>query len=328
VTVLVTGGAGYIGAHVVAALVPDERVVVVDDLSDGDATRLPASVPLVRLDLADPSAVEGLAAVLREHDVREIVHLAAKKQVAESVARPEWYAAQNVGGLAHVVAAARDSSVERVVFSSSAAVYGDTTTPFVDEESPTLPVNPYGRTKLAGEWLTADAAAALGLAAASLRYFNVAGAASEPLADRHGTNLVPLVFGRISAGEAPQIFGDDYDTPDGTCVRDYIHVVDLADAHVAVLRSLRSRASGSHSVYNVGTGSGASVAEMVALIAETTGLRHAPVVLPRRPGDPARVVADPTRLRTEVGWTSKLSVGDMIESAWGAWTARAAGPGS
>jgi UDP-glucose 4-epimerase len=189
----------------------------------------------------------------------------------------------------------------------------------VTEDTPCLPMSPYGETKLAGEWLVRATGRAHRLATASLRYFNVAGAASPELADTGVFNLVPMVFEKLTDGEAPQIFGADYPTPDGTCVRDYIHVVDLAEAHVAAARRLSGATPGTDLTLNIGRGEGVSVLEMVELINATTGHGTDPVVTPRRPGDPARVVASADRIATELGWTAKRDVRDMVESAWQGW---------
>src|SRR5690554_2883855 len=239
-SIMVTGGAGHTGPHAVRTLRgAGHDVVVVDDLSTGVASRI-GDVPLVELDLAAPDAYERLSATVREHAVDGVVHLAAKKQVGESVARPEYYREQNVGGLTTLLAALRDGGVDRFVFSSSAAVYGEPPSGLVGEDDQTRPINPYGETKLTGEQLMAEAGAEWGLRHVALRYFNVAGAGSEELGDPAVLNLVTIVFDMLEAGRAPRIFGDDYPTPDGTCIRDYVHVQDLAEAHVAALSYLDS----------------------------------------------------------------------------------------
>lgn len=236
-TWLITGGAGFIGSHVVKAMQDaGERVVVLDDLSTGRAERLPDGVPLEVGTVLDRDTV---ARVLRAHAVTGVVHIAGKKQVAESVERPLYYYRENVEGLRVLLDAAVEAGVGRFLFSSSAAVYGMPDVDLVTEETPCAPINPYGETKLAGEWLVSAVGARHGMATASLRYFNVAGAATPALGDDGVFNLVPMVFERLDAGEAPWIFGDDYPTPDGTCVRDFIHVEDIASAHVAAARRLR-----------------------------------------------------------------------------------------
>lgn len=312
--VLVTGGSGYIGSHVCRLLIErGDTPIVVDDLVTGDRDRI-AGLHLYELDLAAAVAADRLAAIMRSERVESVIHFAARKQVGESVERPLWYFQQNLDGLAAVLAAMTAASVRSLVFSSSAAVYGDADG-VVAEDAPTRPVNPYGQTKLAGEWLVADAARANDLRAISLRYFNVAGAGWPELADRAVLNLVPMVFERLDANEGPQIFGDDYGTPDGTCVRDFVHVLDVAEAHLAALSAL-SQQSQPHRVYNVGTGVGASVRAVVEGIRARLDRAPAAVVCARRPGDPAAVVADVARIAAELGWRARQSLDDIIDSAW------------
>ncbi|UFR04166.1 UDP-glucose 4-epimerase GalE [Streptomyces sp. Go40/10] len=315
-TWLITGGAGYIGAHVVRAMTAaGERTVVYDDLSTGVAERVPAEVPLVRGSVLD---AERVGRVLAGHRITGVVHLAAKKQVGESMERPLHYYRENVEGLRVLLEAVTAAQVASFVLSSSAAVYGMPDVDLVTEETPCLPLSPYGETKLAGEWLVRATGRATGLATASLRYFNVAGAAAPELADTGVSNLVPMVFERLTQGAAPRIFGDDYPTPDGTCVRDYIHVADLAEAHVTVARALRST-PGVDLTFNIGRGEGVSVREVIDRVNAVTGYNRPPTVTPRRPGDPARVVASATRIATELGWHAKYDVQDMITSAWEGW---------
>ncbi|MEU1122684.1 UDP-glucose 4-epimerase GalE [Streptomyces sp. NPDC005899] len=318
-TWLITGGAGYIGSHVVQEMVRQEPVVVLDDLSTGRADRLPQGTPLVVGSVLDR---ELLDRVLAEHAVSGIVHIAGKKQVAESVRRPLHYYRENVDGLRTLLEAAAAAGVGRFLFSSSAAVYGMPDVDLVTEDTPCRPLSPYGETKLAGEWMVAAAGSAHGMATASLRYFNVAGAASPELGDDGVFNLVPMVFERLTADESPRVFGNDYETPDGTCVRDYIHVEDVATAHVAAARRLVEDATASL-VLNIGSGRGVSVSEMVAAIQDITG-RHdlSPVVEGRRPGDPARVVASADRIRRELGWVYRHDVRAMVTSAWAGWCLR------
>ncbi|MFJ9727132.1 UDP-glucose 4-epimerase GalE [Streptomyces sp. NPDC101209] len=315
-TWLITGGAGYIGAHVVRAMTQaGERAVVYDDLSTGIAARVPEEVPLVVASTLDG---ERLAQVIAEHEVTGVVHLAAKKQVGESLDLPLHYYRQNVEGLRVLLEAVTTAGVPSFVFSSSAAVYGMPDVDLVTEETPCVPISPYGETKLAGEWLVRATGRATGLATASLRYFNVAGAAAPELADTGVFNLVPMVFEKLTEHAPPRIFGDDYPTPDGTCVRDYIHVVDLAEAHVAAARALRA-APGRDLTLNIGRGEGVSVREMVDRINALTGYDRPPTVTPRRPGDPPRVVASADRAAAELAWKAKHDVQDMILSAWEGW---------
>ncbi|MFF8602596.1 UDP-glucose 4-epimerase GalE [Streptomyces sp. NPDC015232] len=322
-TFLITGGAGYIGSHVVRAMTQaGESVVVLDDLSTGYAERLPEGVPLVVGSTLDR---ELLDKTIAEYGVTGVVHLAAKKQVGESVELPLHYYRENVVGLTVLLEAVAAGGVRNFLFSSSAAVYGMPDVDLVTEDTPCLPMSPYGETKLAGEWLVRAAGKAHGISTACLRYFNVAGAATPELADTGVFNLVPMVFERLDAGESPRIFGDDYDTPDGTCIRDYIHVEDLADAHLVAARKLAEWAAAGEPrdlTVNIGRGEGVSVREMVDLINEITGHSVEPAVTPRRPGDPARVVASAARIESELGWRARHDVRDMISSAWAGWTAR------
>ncbi|MEU9182983.1 UDP-glucose 4-epimerase GalE [Streptomyces sp. NPDC048484] len=315
-TWLITGGAGYIGAHVVRAMTEaGERAVVYDDLSTGIAERVPDGVPLVVGSTLDG---ERVARALQDHAVTGVVHLAAKKQVGESVELPLHYYRENVEGLRALLQSVTAAAVPSFVFSSSAAVYGMPDADLVTEETPCVPINPYGETKLAGEWLVRATGRAHGLSTASLRYFNVAGAATPELADVGVFNIVPMVFEKLTQGEPPRIFGDDYATPDGTCVRDYIHVVDLAEAHVAAARRLAA-APGTGLTLNIGRGEGVPVRRMIDRINEITGYTLPPVVTPRRPGDPARVVAAADRIAAELGWKAKYGLDDMITSAWEGW---------
>ncbi|WP_189134090.1 UDP-glucose 4-epimerase GalE [Wenjunlia tyrosinilytica] len=320
-TWLITGGAGFIGAHVAEAMArAGERVVVFDDMSTGDPRRIPRGVPVVSGSVLDREALDS---ALRDHAVTGIVHTAAKKQVGESVEKPFLYYRENVRGLQTLLEATVDAGIERFVLSSSAAVYGLPDVDLVTEETPCAPLSPYGETKLAGEWLVRSVGRAHGIGTASLRYFNVAGAAAPELADTGVFNIVPMVFERLTAGEAPRIFGDDYATPDGTCVRDYIHVSDLAAAHLAAARRLAEGGPETELTLNIGRGEGVSVREMVDLIREVTGhTGAAPEVGPRRPGDPARVVASSEAARKELGWSAELGVREMVESAWEGWCLR------
>ncbi|MGW0606329.1 UDP-glucose 4-epimerase GalE [Streptomyces sp. NPDC002644] len=318
---LVTGGAGYIGAHVVRVMAEGgERVVVLDDLSTGSADRVPAGVPLVTGSVLDGPLLER---TMREHEVTGVVHIAAKKQVAESVERPLYYYRENVTGLQTLLEAMTATGVGSIVFSSSAAVYGMPDVDLVTEDTPCAPINPYGATKLTGEWLIAAASRAHGIRSAALRYFNVAGAAAPELADTGTSNIVPMVFARLDAGEAPVVFGDDYPTPDGTCVRDYIHVMDIASAHLAAARRLAGAEEGTALVLNIGRGEGSSVREMIDHILKVTGHEDlAPETGPRRPGDPASVVASSERIAAELGWSARHDLDDMIRSAWDGWRRR------
>ncbi len=314
-TWLLTGGAGYIGAHVLRAFgAAGLPVVVLDDLSTGDPQTVPEAVPLVRGSVTDPDAVR---AVLADHEITAVLHLAAKKAVGESVAMPLTYWWENAEGTRCLLQACVEAGVETFLYSSSAAVYGMPDVDEVTEDSPTRPMSPYGETKLVGEWMLRDAARAHGLRWIALRYFNVAGAGAPELADRSVSNLIPLALRALTEGRPPQVFGSDYPTRDGTCIRDYIHVLDLAEAHVAAARALEGGAT--FGVYNVGRGEGSSVLEVLDAVREQTGRDFTPDLVGRRAGDPARLVASAGRIAAELGWSARLSLADMVASAWAAW---------
>ena len=319
-TWLVTGGAGYIGAHVVRAMVADGlEVVAVDDLSTGDASRVDPGAALEQGSVLDRGLVRR---VLREHQVTGVVHIAAKKQVGESVADPLLYYRENVEGLVALLDGCRAKGVDRFVFSSSSATYGLPDVETVDEDVRGTPLSPYGETKLVGEWLLRDCAEAYGTRVMALRYFNVAGAASDDLGDVGVFNLIPMVFQRLEEGRPPVVFGDDYPTPDGTCVRDYVHVADIADAHLAAARALDAGQPGA--TYNIGRGEGSSVLDVLRVVGEVTGLDTTPEYAPRRPGDPARIVARVDRIGAGLGFTAERDLRDMVQTAWSAWQARRA----
>jgi UDP-glucose 4-epimerase len=316
-SVLVTGGAGYIGSHVVRLLHQRaESVVVVDDLSSGLVDRIGSS-KLVKLNLAAPDATEILARTMLEHGVKSVIHLAAQKQVGVSVQEPERYYEENIGGMANLLKAMRQVGVDRLVFSSSAATYGMPDVESVTEDALCQPINPYGETKLIGEWMTANASRAWGLRSANLRYFNVAGSGWSELADTAVMNLVPIVFAALQAGKKPVVFGDDYPTEDGSCIRDYVHVHDLAEAHLSALDYLE-RDERNFSTFNVGTGSGSSVFEVLSEIKRVSGIDFEIDIQPRRAGDPPSLCANVSRIQDELGWTAKQGLPEIIESAWAA----------
>ncbi|MFQ1003539.1 NAD-dependent epimerase/dehydratase family protein [Modestobacter sp. SSW1-42] len=307
---LVTGGAGYLGAHVVHALAGSGgQVVVLDDLSTGDAgrlDRLPA-VPLVVGSVRDRGLVRR---VLREHAVRGVVHLAAREQAEETGADPLAAWTANVEGTVALLESCRAKGVGRFVFASSTAVYGDPDAGPLTEDAPCRPLSPYGRTKLAGEWLLRDCAAAYGLAAVSLRLPDVAGAADPRLGDTNAAHLLPRVFAALDAGTAPVVAG-------GTVVRDHVHVADVADAHLAAVRALEAGAPGG--TYNVGTGRGSSVLDVLRVVAEVTGGDTTPELVDRRPEEPASVVPDVGRAGRELGVRARHDLHDVVTSAWTAW---------
>ena len=319
-TWLLTGGAGYIGAHIVRALQEIGRpVVVVDDLSGGFIENVPEGVPFVNANILDTDVLEK---TMRDHGVVGVIHLAAKKAVGESVARPLWYYEQNVTAMCHLLEAMERVDVKRLVFSSSAATYGDVQVETVTEETATQPTSPYGESKLIGEWLMKAQSRAVGMSYVSLRYFNVAGSGQPELGDRGVSNLIPLVFRAITAGNSPEVFGADWPTRDGSCIRDYIHVVDLARAHAAAVEALDRNAETSGVLgrtYNIGTGTGTTVLEVVEMAREVTGIDFEPRIVDRRPGDPCRIVADPAAAERDLGWVATHDLRDMVASAWSSW---------
>jgi UDP-glucose 4-epimerase len=312
---LVTGGAGYIGSHVVRELTgAGMDAVVLDDLSSGLEAFVPDGVPFVRASILDRDAV---ASAIAQHGVTGVVHVAGYKYAGVSVQRPLHTYEQNVTGTQVLLGAMADAGVDRVVFSSSAAVYGTPPTDVVTEDTPKAPASPYGESKLIGEWLLRDQATAVGLRHTSLRYFNVVGSGSPDLWDASPHNLFPLVFDALAAGRAPRINGDDYDTPDGTCVRDYVHVADLAVSHVAAARRLDA-GEPVEAAYNLGSGGGVSVAEIMDAMREGTGVDFTPEIGPRRPGDPDRIVADGALAARDLDWEMRHTLLEMVTSAWDA----------
>jgi UDP-glucose 4-epimerase len=318
---LVTGGAGYIGAHVVRAFrAQGIDTVVVDDLSSGRRGFVPEGTPFVQGTILDGSLLERSMA---EHGVRGVVHLAGFKYAGVSVQRPLHTYQQNVTGTATLLGAMEAAGVDRMVFSSSAAVYGTPDVDLVTEDTPKRPESPYGESKLIGEWLLADQARAAGLRHTSLRYFNVVGSGTDEVFDPSPHNLFPLVFDALLDGRTPRVNGTDYPTPDGTCVRDYIHVADLADAHVAAARRLDA-GEPVEPVYNLGSGDGVSVGEIMREVATVTGIAFEPEVGPRREGDPARIVASGELAARDLDWRMRHTLTEMVASAWAARRAASA----
>jgi UDP-glucose 4-epimerase len=312
---MVTGGAGYIGAHVARSFLnADVDVVVYDDLSLGRREFVPERAAFVEGSILDEDRM-GQAFV--DHGVTGVVHLAALKYAGVSVERPLDFYETNVEGTRKLISAILGGNVPNFVFSSSAAIFGTPDVEIVDEDTPKQPESPYGETKLIGEWLINDAARIAPLKHCSLRYFNVVGSGDPAVYDVSPYNLFPAVFGALTDGRRPKLNGTDYPTADGTCVRDYIHVQDVADAHVAVAQSLENGDDIAQS-YNIGTGSGTSVLQiMQAMKAVIPSLEWDEA--DRRPGDPAQIVTSSKRLADELGWTSKYDLSDMVRSAWEAW---------
>ncbi|MBB4986001.1 UDP-glucose 4-epimerase GalE [Streptomyces nymphaeiformis] len=307
---LVTGGAGYVGSVVAAHLLErGHRVTVLDDLSTGFAEAVPEGAEFIEGRIQD-------AGRWLDPTYDGVLHFAAFSQVGESVARPEKYWENNVGGTMALLAAMRSAGVRRLVFSSTAATYGEPESVPITETAPTAPTSPYGASKLAVDHMIGGECAAHGLAAVSLRYFNVAGAYGV-LGERHApeSHLIPLVL-QVALGrrEAISVYGEDYPTPDGTCVRDYIHVADLAEAHLLALDAMTA---GEHLICNLGNGNGFSVREVVETVRKVTGHPIPEITAPRRPGDPAVLVASAEAARERLGWTpSRPDLADVVADAW------------
>ena len=318
-TILVTGGAGYIGSHTVRLLEELGRdVVVLDSLELGIKSRI-GKVPFVEGDIRDDRLIEK---TVRKYDVTEVIHFAAYKAVGESMEQPLRYWSNNVGGTISLVRSLLASGVHRIVFSSSAGVYGNPDHVPVTEESPTKPESVYAETKSTMErFLTS--CDPIGLRSVSLRYFNAAGASDDALIGEDWTysqNLIPRVMKAILGASGPlQVFGNDYPTPDGTCIRDYIHVVDLADAHVKALDYLAT--GGTSLICNVGTGMGTSVLQVIEMAEQLSGHKVPFEFAPRRSGDPTTVYADPTLVRAILGWKATRDLREIVGSAW-AWHSR------
>ena len=315
--VLVTGGAGYIGAHVATELVNSGyQVRIFDDFSNGLERRIEGRFnDVVRGDICDResliSAVTGVDAV---------IHLAAKKSVGESVDQPMKYYENNVGGTLNLLAAMSLANVRQIVFSSSAAVYAPSEKSAIDENDATEPLSPYGATKLLSEKLISTVGQAEQISHISLRYFNVVGAGEDRLGDNARDNLVPRVFNAVAAKIQPEIFGTDYPTPDGTCIRDYIHVSDLARAHVSALKKIETGYISE--IYNVGSGRGYSVKEVFDQMEASMAISLNPQLSPRRAGDSPKLIASISKIERDLGWKPLHTLKEMIDSAWKAEQAK------
>jgi UDP-glucose 4-epimerase len=318
---LVSGGAGYVGSGVAAYLLAaGHEVTVLDDLSTGHEDAVPLGAAFIHGTIRDRAA-----RVLADRGIETVLHFAASSLVGESVANPAKYWANNLGGTLALLDAMRLAGTRRIIFSSTAAVYGESDRTPLDETCPTRPTSPYGASKLAVDTALTEFARLYGYGAVSLRYFNVAGA--QPAADgswlgeRHfpETHLIPNVLAGAGSSRGVQVFGDDYPTLDGTCVRDYIHVTDLADAH---LRALSACEPGLHRIYNLGHGAGFSVREVIDVCREVTGHDIPVNVAPRRAGDPAILVASARRIQSDLGWQAHRDLRAMVTDAWQATQAQ------
>ena len=321
-TILVTGGAGYIGSHMVHALADaGERVVVLDNLSTGFEWAVPKGVPLVLGETGDQLRV---AALIAEHRVDAIIHFAASIVVPDSVRDPLGYYRNNTVNSRALLEVAVNSGVRQFIFSSTAAVYGNPEQVPVPEDAPLAPMSPYGNSKLMTEMMLKDVGAAYDLNYVILRYFNVAGGDPALRTGQSTIGATHLIKVAVEAalGMRPKldVYGTDYDTPDGTCVRDYIHVTDLANAHMAALTHLRG--NGESATFNCGYGHGYSVLEVVDAVKRVSGSDFKVELAPRRPGDPAMIVADSARIRAQLGWTPRFDNLDTIVEHALAWERR------
>lgn len=305
---LVTGGAGYIGSHVVHALLAaDQEPCVVDDLSTGVRSRVPSTVQFMQADIRDAGAL------LDAMDGCDgVIHLAGRKSVGESVDKPLAYWDANLNGTLDVLRAMAYQRVPRIVFSSTASVYAEYDRP-VTEDDRAAPASPYGASKLSAEQAIRDFARASGVRYATLRYFNVGGCAIPSLRDTSRDNLIPRVIDALLDDESPVIYGDDYPTPDGTAVRDYIHAQDVAEAHATIARRIDTLPAGT---YNIGTGQGTSVRELVERMIRVSGIGMFPMTTGRRNGDAAYAVANASKMYWATGWKAQRNITDILVSAW------------
>lgn len=315
---LVTGGAGYIGAHVLESLdVAGLEPVAFDNLSTGLRRFVHSHIPFIEGDVLDTDLVER---TLREHSVSGVIHLAGYKYAGESVNRPLHAYHQNVEGTRSVLDAMQRAGVRRMVFSSSAAVYGTPNVPIVEESTAEEPTSPYGESKLIGEWMLRDltrSGSEPPFLHTSLRYFNVVGSRDGRIYDQSAFNLFPRAFRALMRHGTPTIYGTDYETPDGSAVRDYVHVSDIADAHAAAAARLMGNIE-LLPAYNLGSGSGLSVRQVLSAIRAVTGISFEPAVEPRRHGDPDRIIASGAAAERDLGWSMKHTVTEMVSSAWAA----------
>ena len=311
--VLVIGGAGYIGSHVAYELLNEGYSVrIYDDFSNGLHRRVDGKFR----DIVEGDILDREKLIEAMHGIDAVIHLAAKKAVGESVTNPLKYYENNVGGTLNILAAMSVKKVKIIVFSSSAAVYSPNDKDAVEESDATVPLSPYGATKLLSEQLITSVGEAEKISHISLRYFNVVGSAISEFGDNSKDNLVPKVFSALKSGNRPEIYGASYPTPDGSCIRDYIHVQDLAKAHIAALK--RCESDFTSAVYNVGSGRGYSVKEMMAQISESLGRDINPQESPARAGDSPKLIASIEKIKSELAWMPEASLKEMIDSSWAA----------
>jgi UDP-glucose 4-epimerase len=314
--ILVVGGAGYIGSHLVEELVKTHEVVVLDNLSTGHEKAVAQQAVFVKGDLGNESDLE---AVFSKYPIKAVMHFAANSLVGESVADPLKYYENNVTATLKLLKTMLKYNVKNFIFSSTAATYGIPDVEIISEDSRTQPINPYGQSKLMVENIVSDFSAAYDLRYVVLRYFNAAGASdSGRIGEMHDpeTHLIPIILQHLlGQRERISVFGDDYDTPDGTCIRDYIHVTDLAQAHIAALNSLLAEKSKT-ATYNLGNGQGYSVKEVIDTCEKVTGRKANVIIAERRAGDPARLVASSEKIRQALGWKAERDLERIISSAW------------
>jgi len=314
--ILVVGGAGYIGSHVVKELVETKPVVVLDNLSTGHHHLVDKRAVFVHGDLGDRAT---LVRIFEKYPIDAVMHFAANSLVGESVVEPMKYYKNNVAATLTLLETMMEYGIKRFIFSSTAAAYGIPNVDLITEDCPTNPINPYGRSKLMIEHMLSDFASAYDLRYVVLRYFNAAGAhASGEIGENHNpeTHLIPLILQHLlGMRDKISVFGTDYDTPDGTCIRDYIHVTDLAEAHIIALHALLSNEKKT-ATYNLGNGLGYSVKEVIDMCERVTGKQATIEYTERRPGDPARLVASSEKIARELGWKATRSLEEIIASAW------------
>ncbi|MED4206303.1 UDP-glucose 4-epimerase GalE [Neobacillus mesonae] len=314
--ILVVGGAGYIGSHLVKELVETEEVVVLDNLSTGHREAVDSRAIFVKGDLGN---VDDLIMVFRSYPIKAVMHFAANSLVGESVVDPLKYYNNNVASTIMLLKVMQRFKVKNFIFSSTAATYGIPNVDIIDETTPTSPINPYGRSKLMVEQILADFSKSYGLNYVVLRYFNAAGAhKSAAIGESHDpeTHLIPIVLQHLlGQRDKVSVYGSDYETEDGTCIRDYIHVTDLASAHILALNALL-KGKKSEEIYNLGNGLGFSVKEVIETCEHVTGIKANVEMADRRPGDPARLVASSQKIYDELGWKAERNLEQIITDAW------------